>query len=97
MFVISKVLTLLISLCLYRFARTKKPNVLVPFLPLTFIVGYQAHLAYGNKIQRIRGIQLDFCLWVYLCASLYNSYYSNKLADCNEQDNFIKDTKGYLL
>jgi len=36
------------------FAKTRKPNVLMPFLPLTFIVGYQAHLAYGNKIQRIR-------------------------------------------
>eukprot|EP00794_Sanderia_malayensis_P008169 gene8169-9045_t len=37
------------------FAKTKKPAVLVPFVPLSFIVAYQAHLAYGGKIQKIRG------------------------------------------
>ncbi|XP_065070213.1 plasminogen receptor (KT)-like [Rhopilema esculentum] len=36
------------------FAKSKKPTVLMPFVPLTFIVAYQAHLAYGNKIKRIR-------------------------------------------
>eukprot|EP00112_Aurelia_sp_Birch-Aquarium-sp1_P009854 Seg2136.4 transcript_id=Seg2136.4/GoldUCD/mRNA.D3Y31 product="Plasminogen receptor" protein_id=Seg2136.4/GoldUCD/D3Y31 len=36
------------------FSKTKKPSVLVPFVPLSFVVAYQAHLAYGNKIQRIR-------------------------------------------
>lgn len=37
------------------FQRSKRPGLLVPLLPLTFIFGYQADLAYGNKIQRIRG------------------------------------------
>merc|ERR1711974_583706 len=36
------------------FARTKKPVAIVPLLPLTFIVGYQADLAYGSKVNRIR-------------------------------------------
>ena len=34
--------------------RTKKPAAIVPLLPLTFIVGYQADLAYGSKVNRIR-------------------------------------------
>jgi len=34
--------------------RTKRKAVLVPFFPLSFIVGYQADLAYGTKINRIR-------------------------------------------
>jgi len=33
---------------------TKKPSMMAPLLPLTFVVGYQADLAYGNKINRIR-------------------------------------------
>ncbi|KAF4533094.1 hypothetical protein B566_EDAN003814 [Ephemera danica] len=36
------------------FRRTKKPGVLIPLLPLTFIVAYQADMAYGNKLHRIR-------------------------------------------
>ena len=36
------------------FARTKKPAAIVPLLPLTFVVGYQADLAYGSKVNRIR-------------------------------------------
>merc|ERR1712183_983413 len=36
------------------FARPKKPAAIVPLLPLTFIVGYQADLAYGSKVNRIR-------------------------------------------
>jgi len=36
------------------FARTKKPAAIVPLLPLTFLVGYQADLAYGSKVNRIR-------------------------------------------
>jgi hypothetical protein len=27
----------------------------IPLVPLTFVLGYQADLAYGNKIHRIRG------------------------------------------
>ena len=58
----------LISLLLYRFAKSKKPGVLVPFVPLTFIVAYQAHLAYGNKIKRIRGKLLHYISCV-ICSS----------------------------
>nr|CAD7198582.1 unnamed protein product [Timema douglasi] len=38
-----------------RFRRTRKPGVLAPLLPLSFIGGYQADMAYGNKLHRIRG------------------------------------------
>ena len=34
--------------------RTKKPAAIVPLLPLTFLVGYQADLAYGSKLNRIK-------------------------------------------
>ncbi|XP_043225038.1 plasminogen receptor (KT)-like isoform X3 [Amphibalanus amphitrite] len=34
--------------------RTGRRTALFPFFPLTFIVGYQADLAYGNKLERIR-------------------------------------------
>ncbi|XP_046405237.1 plasminogen receptor (KT) [Ischnura elegans] len=37
------------------YRRGRKPGVLAPLLPLTFIVGYQADMAYGNKLHRIRG------------------------------------------
>nr|CAD7260014.1 unnamed protein product [Timema shepardi] len=37
------------------FRRTRKPGVLAPLLPLSFIGGYQADMAYGNKLHRIRG------------------------------------------
>ena len=36
-----------------RFMKTRKPTVIAPLLPLTFIVGYQADLAYGTKLSRI--------------------------------------------
>lgn len=36
------------------FRRTGKPVALAPMLPLTFLVGYQADLAYGTKLNRIR-------------------------------------------
>lgn len=35
-------------------SRTGKKGLLGPLLPLTFLVGYQADLAYGSKIERIR-------------------------------------------
>ena len=38
----------------YRYRTTKKPTILAPLLPLTFGVGYQADLSYGNKINRIK-------------------------------------------
>ncbi|KAI9562578.1 hypothetical protein GHT06_010032 [Daphnia sinensis] len=36
------------------FRHTRKPGVLVPLLPLTFIFGYQVDMAYGNKLLRIK-------------------------------------------
>jgi hypothetical protein len=36
------------------FQRSRKPGVLVPLLPLTFILGYQIDMAYGNKLKRIK-------------------------------------------
>lgn len=36
------------------FLRTKRPAVIAPLLPLTFMVGYQADLAYGSKLNRIK-------------------------------------------
>lgn len=42
-------------LFLYRFMKSKKPAVLIPFLPLSFVVGYQADYVYGGKVSRIRG------------------------------------------
>ena len=36
------------------YSRTKKPAAVAPLLPLTFLVGYQADLAYGTKVNRIR-------------------------------------------
>ncbi|XP_033117521.1 plasminogen receptor (KT)-like [Anneissia japonica] len=36
------------------FAKSKNPSVLVPSLPLTFIVGYQYDWAWGTKVHRIR-------------------------------------------
>ena len=35
-------------------SRTKKPTAIAPLLPLTFLVGYQADLAYGSKVNRIK-------------------------------------------
>ena len=40
---------------LHRFMKSKKPAVLIPFLPLSFVVGYQADYVYGGKVSRIRG------------------------------------------
>nr|XP_045606505.1 plasminogen receptor (KT)-like isoform X1 [Procambarus clarkii] len=36
------------------FRRTRKPGTLVPLLPLTFVLAYQADLAYGSKLNRIK-------------------------------------------
>ncbi|XP_062513719.1 plasminogen receptor (KT)-like [Corticium candelabrum] len=38
------------------FAKRRNPTILIPFLPLTFVVGYQADFAYGSKIGRIRAM-----------------------------------------
>jgi len=39
----------------FRFKKTRKPGIIAPFLPLTFIVAYLGDMAYGTKMQRIRG------------------------------------------
>ncbi|XP_072402810.1 plasminogen receptor (KT) [Diabrotica undecimpunctata] len=39
------------ALTCYRYKR--KPIYLAPLVPLTFVVSYQADLAYGNKLHRI--------------------------------------------
>lgn len=36
------------------FLKTRRPAVVAPLLPLTFLVGYQADMAYGSKVIRIR-------------------------------------------
>ncbi|PIK58199.1 hypothetical protein BSL78_04923 [Apostichopus japonicus] len=46
------------------FARSKNPGVLVPFLPLSFVVGYQYDWCYGNKVERIRGKYHIFSVFV---------------------------------
>ena len=38
----------------FLYFRTKRPAAIVPLLPLTFLVGYQADLAYGSKVNRIK-------------------------------------------
>ena len=35
------------------YVRTKNPAVISPLIPLTFVVGYQADMAMGNKMERI--------------------------------------------
>ena len=37
-----------------RYKITRKPVALAPLLPLTFLVAYQADLAYGTKVNRIK-------------------------------------------
>lgn len=41
--------------CVARFLRMKQPWVLAPLVPLSFVVAYQADLAYGNKMERVLG------------------------------------------
>lgn len=37
------------------FLKTKNPGVIAPLVPLSFVVGYQADMAFGNKMERIVG------------------------------------------
>ncbi|XP_037288454.2 plasminogen receptor (KT) [Rhipicephalus microplus] len=37
------------------YRKTKKPLILAPILPMTFILAYQGDLAYGSKLVRIKG------------------------------------------
>lgn len=36
-----------------RFRNLKRPGILAPLVPMTFVLGYYADLAYGTKIHRI--------------------------------------------
>uniref|UniRef100_A0A336M880 CSON010997 protein n=1 Tax=Culicoides sonorensis TaxID=179676 RepID=A0A336M880_CULSO len=36
-----------------RFRRMKRPAILTPLVPMTFVLGYYADLAYGTKLNRI--------------------------------------------
>lgn len=38
--------------------KTKRPAFIAPLVPLSFVVGYQADLAIGNKMERILGIYI---------------------------------------
>lgn len=44
-----------INVNIFRFQKTKRPGVLAPLIPLSFVLAYYADLAYGSKIHRIRG------------------------------------------
>ena len=37
------------------YKKSRRPGILVPLVPLSFIFAYQIDLAYGNKLHRIRG------------------------------------------
>lgn len=41
------------SISLYQ--RSRRPITFLPMVPLTFVMGYYADLAYGSKIHRIKG------------------------------------------
>lgn len=36
-----------------KFRRMKRPAILAPLVPMTFVIGYYADLAYGTKVHRI--------------------------------------------
>ena len=38
-----------------RFLRTKNAGFIAPLVPITFVVGYLADMAWGNKMERIVG------------------------------------------
>ena len=39
----------------FRFARSRRPGIILPIVPLSFIMAYQLDLAFGNKMERIVG------------------------------------------
>lgn len=41
--------------CFSFYQRTRRAAVLLPMVPLSFVMGYYADLAYGSKIHRIKG------------------------------------------
>lgn len=54
-----------------------------PLIPLSFIMAYQADLAYGNKLQRIRGNDNEKCytlpLYIFLVEAEKIMQYEQKL------------------
>ena len=42
------------QLFLFSYRTTRKPSSMAAFLPLTFLFGYQADLAYGTKLNRVK-------------------------------------------
>ncbi|XP_061392355.1 plasminogen receptor (KT) isoform X2 [Musca vetustissima] len=40
--------------CISVYQRTRRPISLLPMVPLSFVMGYYADLAYGSKIHRIK-------------------------------------------
>lgn len=45
----------------FRFARVKRPAVLTPLIPMTFVLAYVGDLGYGSKIHRIHGNENLLC------------------------------------
>lgn len=41
--------------CFSFYQRTRRPVTLLPMVPLSFVMGYYADLAYGSKVHRIKG------------------------------------------
>lgn len=60
--------------CFSFYQRTRRPVTLVPMVPLSFVMGYYADLAYGSKIHRIKGMY-----YVYTKYTIINKYNVRKL------------------
>lgn len=41
------------------YQRFKRPVVFLPMIPLTFLCGYYADMAYGSKLHRIKGESIN--------------------------------------
>lgn len=59
----------------YSSRRTKNRAYIGPLVPLTFVLLYQADMAYGNKIDRIRGE-----IFIIVLYSLLEHYAQVKMA-----------------
>ena len=60
-----------------RFAKSRHPMTIIPLVPLTFLVGYQADLTWGNKMERVIGKQKYthcVCVCVCVCVLLEESH-----------------------
>lgn len=52
--------------CFSFYQRTRRPVTLLPMVPLSFVMGYYADLAYGSKIHRIKGVYICMYMHVYI-------------------------------